>query len=54
MSRILTFRGSIDIDDNSRSLNNKIFSYEAADLSRAWKVKSFYFWPETYRAASGS
>ena len=54
MSRILTFRGSIDIDDNARSLNNKIFSYEAADLSRAWKVKSFYFWPETMRAATGT
>lgn len=54
MSRILTFRGSIDIDDNSRSTNNKIFSYEAADLSRAWKVQAFYFWPETYRAETGT
>jgi len=54
MSRILTFRGSIDIVDNARSTNNKIFSYEAADLSRAWKVKSFYFWPETYRAETGT
>jgi len=54
MSRILTFRGSIDIADNARSTNNKIFSYEAADLSRAWKVKSFYLWPETYRASHGT
>ncbi len=54
MSKILTFRGSIDVADNAKSENNKIFSYEAADLTRAWKVVSFYLWPETVRASTGS
>jgi len=50
MSRVLSFRGSIDCADNAISGNNKIFSYEAADLTRAWKVKSFYIWPEDMRS----
>jgi len=54
MSKILTFRGSFDVADNSVSANNKIFSYEAADLTRAWKVISFYCWPQEVRAATGS
>lgn len=53
-ARILTFRGSFDVADNSISQNNKIFSYEAADLTRAWKVKEFYVWPETLRADTGA
>lgn len=54
MSKILTFRGSIDVADNAISKNNKIFSYEAADLTRAWKVVSFYLWPESVRGATGA
>jgi len=54
MSRVLTFRGSIDAADNAISKNNRIFSYEASDLTRAWKVKSFYLWPETIRAEIGT
>lgn len=54
MSRTLTFRGSIDIADLARSQNNKIFAYESSDLTRAWKVKDFYFWPESIRADTGA
>ncbi len=54
MRKILTFRGSIDVADNARSTNNKIFSYEAADLTRAWKVVSFYLWPESIRGDTGA
>lgn len=54
MSRVLTFRGSVDIADNSRSTNNKIFSYESSDLTRAWKVKEFYIWPEDMRSVGST
>ena len=54
MSRVLSFRGAITIADNAISKNNHIFSYEAADLTRAWKVKSFYLWPQTLRAEIGT
>ena len=53
MTRQLTFRGSIDVADNARSTNNKIFAYESSDLTRAWKVKEYYIWPESIRAISG-
>lgn len=54
MARQLTFRGSIDVADNARSTNNKIFAYESSDLTRAWKVKEYYIWPESIRAATGT
>lgn len=54
MSRQLTFRGSVDIADNSRSTNNKIFSYESADLTKAWKVKEYYIWPEDARSVGST
>tara|TARA_R110000751_G_scaffold301385_1_gene413695 strand:+ start:240 stop:770 length:531 start_codon:yes stop_codon:yes gene_type:complete len=54
MSRVLTFRGTIEIADGAISGNNKIFSYEASDLTKAWKVTKFYFWPEQYRLAGST
>ena len=50
MKKKLTLRGTIAYDDNSRSLNNKIFEYESNDLTTAWKVTKFLMWPATVRA----
>tara|TARA_B110000438_G_C15796122_1_gene642928 strand:+ start:158 stop:688 length:531 start_codon:yes stop_codon:yes gene_type:complete len=52
--RQLTFRGTIKSADNARTIDQKIFSYESADLTKAWKVKAFYLWPKTVRANTGS
>lgn len=54
MTRKLTLRGTITVDDNARSTDNKIFSYEANDLTRGWILESAYFWPSTYRASIGA
>lgn len=54
MSKLLSFRGEIDCSDNALSKNNEIFSYNSPDLTRAWKVKSFYLWPKTIRASIGT
>lgn len=54
MTKLLSFRGIITADDNARMLNQQIFSYESPDLTRAWKVKSFYLWPQTVRAETGT
>lgn len=52
--RQLTFRGTIDLADNARGLDHKIFSYESSNLTKAWKVIGFHLWPETIRADTGS
>ena len=54
MSKLLTFRGYLDSADNAREINRRVFTYESPDLTRAWKVKEFYFWPQTIRADTGS
>ena len=55
MKRLLSFRGNLTaIADNARSLDNEIFTYQSSDLTRAWKVKSFYLWPATVRAETGT
>jgi len=45
MTKLLSFRGIIKAADNSISKNNNIFTYTSPDLTRAWKVESFYIWP---------
>lgn len=45
MTKLLSFRGTITAADNSISKNNNIFTYTSPDLTRAWKVESFYIWP---------
>tara|TARA_R110002110_G_C13401935_1_gene712833 strand:+ start:1012 stop:1539 length:528 start_codon:yes stop_codon:yes gene_type:complete len=45
MTKLLSFRGRITAADNSISKNNNIFTYTSPDLTRAWKVESFYIWP---------
>jgi len=54
MTKLLSFRGQISVDDNARSLDNNIFTYTSPDLTRAWKVESFYLWPKSVRAEIGS
>jgi len=46
MTKLLSFRGRIHANDNSISKNNNIFTYTSPDLTRAWKVESFYIWPD--------
>jgi hypothetical protein len=50
----LSFRGNITAADNARTTDQQIFSYSSPDLTRAWKVKEFYLWPKTVRAAIGT
>ncbi|GAI79564.1 unnamed protein product [marine sediment metagenome] len=52
--KLLSFRGNIESQDNARTSNQQIFSYNSPDLTRAWKVKSFYLWPKTVRAETGT
>ena len=52
--KLLSFRGNISHADNARTVNQQIFSYNSPDLTRAWKVHSFYLWPKTVRAATGT
>lgn len=54
MSRLLSLRGEFTFVDNSRNTDKIIFSYTSPDLTRAWKVKSFYLWPKQMRAATGT
>ncbi len=54
MSKLLSFRGNITSADNARTLNQRIFTYQSPDLSRAWKIESFYLWPKTVRAETGT
>ena len=46
MSKLLSFRGKLFAPDNSILKNENIFTYTSPDLTRAWKVESFYLWPE--------
>tara|TARA_R110000744_G_scaffold369024_1_gene479101 strand:- start:210 stop:737 length:528 start_codon:yes stop_codon:yes gene_type:complete len=52
--KLLSFRGNIAANDNARVINTQIFSYNSPDLTRAWKVHSFYLWPKTVRASIGT
>ena len=54
MSKVMTLRGQFTMVDNARTLDNQVFSYEANNLTRGWKVKSFYVWPATIRAETGT
>jgi hypothetical protein len=52
--KLLSFRGNIESADNARTTDQQIFSYNSPDLTRAWKIHSFYLWPKTVRASTGS
>jgi|TARA_R110002110_G_C13366931_1_gene709954 hypothetical protein len=54
MTKLLSFRGQITVADNARSTDNNIFTYTSPDLTRAWKVESFYLWPKSVRAEIGT
>lgn len=54
MTKLLSFRGQIAVPDNTRSIDNNIFQYTSPDLTRAWKIESFYIWPKTIRASTGT
>lgn len=54
MSKLLSFRGTITSADNARTLNQRIFTYQSPDLSRAWKIESFYLWPKSVRGETGT
>lgn len=54
MSRLLSLRGIVNCDDNARTVDNLVFSYTSPDLTRAWKVVSFYLWPKDIRASTGT
>ena len=46
MTKLLSFRGRITAADNAILKNENIFTYTSPDLTRAWKVESFYLWPD--------
>lgn len=50
----MTLRGIFTLADNAILSNHQVFTYEAGDLTRAWKVKAFYIWPADIRGAIGS
>lgn len=52
--KLLSFRGQIQVPDNARSIDNNIFQYTSPDLTRAWKIESFYIWPKTIRGSTGT
>jgi hypothetical protein len=52
--KLLSFRGQISSDDNARTVDQLIFTYTSPDLTRAWKIESFYLWPKTVRAITGT
>lgn len=54
MVKLLSFRGQFTAADNARMVDYNIFSYTSPDLTRAWKIESFYVWPKTVRAETGS
>jgi hypothetical protein len=54
MTKLLSFRGQISVADNARSIDNNIFTYTSPDLTRAWKVESFYLWPKSVRGEIGT
>jgi len=54
MGKVMTLRGQFTIADNARFLNGQIFSYEANNLTRGWKVNNFYWWPATLRGETGT
>ena len=51
---LLSLRGSFELDDNERTTDIQVFSYEANDLTRGWEVVEAYCWPRTSRAETGS
>ncbi|MBT6684041.1 MAG: hypothetical protein HOB55_04180 [Euryarchaeota archaeon] len=54
MGKLMTLRGQFSIDDNERFVEGQIFSYEANNLTRGWKVKNFYWWPASLRGETGT
>lgn len=52
MTKLLSFRGTITAADNSISKNTNIFTYTSPNLTRAWKVESFYLWPNPRATAA--
>ena len=52
--KLLSLRGTIEAADNARIVDQLIFTYNSPDLTRAWKIDSFYLWPKTVRATSGT
>jgi|TARA_R110001606_G_scaffold375225_1_gene533426 hypothetical protein len=54
MKKTMTLRGTLTAADASLSTNNNIFTYESPDLTSAWIVKEFLFWPASLRANTGS
>jgi len=52
--KLLSLRGTIEAADNARIVDQLIFTYNSPDLTRAWKIDSFYLWPKTVRALSGT
>lgn len=52
--KLLSLRGTIEAADNARVVDQLIFTYNSPDLTRAWKIDSFYLWPKTVRATSGT
>jgi hypothetical protein len=54
MTRRLSLRGTVSAADNSYSVDNQIFIYEANDLTRGWEIEAAYMWPTTTRASIGS
>ena len=54
MGKTMTLRGQFTIADNARSVDNQVFSYEANNLTRGWKVLSFTWWPATLMAETGT
>lgn len=52
--RRLTLRGQFTIDDNALGIGGsnsptKIFTYEAADMTRGWEIESAYCFPQDIR-----
>lgn len=54
VGRILTLRGNFSCDDNAVVVDQRIFQYDAVDLTKGWKVKEAWIWPKTIRAVTGT
>ena len=53
-AKTMTLRGTLSAADASLSDNNNIFTYESPQLTTAWIVKEFLFWPAGARANTGA
>jgi len=54
MTKLLSFRGEFELPDGARETDMNIFTYTSPDLTRAWKIESFYLWPKTIRGSSAT